>query len=294
MSVKFDFMSIVIHPFLEPGSGSYSFVVANPESHTCAIIDAALGICPTGNAINTDSADSMLDWIKAHKFVVRWILETHVHADRPSAASYLKSHLLCAQTAIGALTPNISGYDILLREGDKICLDHECGLVLETPGHTPGCVSFQFGDFLFVGDTLFMPDIGTARCDFPGGSAEQLYGSIQRLLALPEETRLFVCHDYGADGKSDNGRSGRRCRFVTTVAEEKAYNVHVGGAAKIEKFVQMRTQRDDTLAAPKWQEVAIPANLNCLPVSAVEKLIATTTQSQSKIARSAEETSISR
>ncbi len=266
-------MSVTIHPFFEATSGSYSFIVANADSKTCAIVDAALGISAEAEQgeprLNTDCADLMIDWVQAHDFVARWILETHVHADRPSASGYLKSKLLCAQTAIGADTPDVSGYDKLLNEGDKICLGHSCGRVLATPGHTPGCISYQFEDAVFVGDTLFMPDSGTARCDFPGGNPETLYNSIQRILALPDTTRLYVCHDYG---HSANGEP-RRSRFVTTVAEERQANIHVGGAAAIERFVHLRTTRDATLATPKWAHLSIPANLACMGLPGIGGLV---------------------
>lgn len=266
-------MSVTIHPFFEASSGSFSFIVANPDSKTCAIVDAALGITATDESghpvLNTDCADQIVDWIEAHKFVARWILETHVHADRPSASGYLKSRLLCAQTAIGAATPDVSGYDKLLHEGDKICLGHSCGRVMETPGHTPGCVSYQFDDAVFVGDTLFMPDSGTARCDFPGGNPEVLYESIQRILALPDDTRLYVCHDYGHSAQGEP----RRSRFVTTVAEEKQQNIHVGCAASVERFVDMRTTRDAGLATPKWAHLAIPANLACMGLPGIGGLV---------------------
>jgi glyoxylase-like metal-dependent hydrolase (beta-lactamase superfamily II) len=259
-------MSLTIHPFFEPSSGSYSFIVANPESKCCAIIDAALGVDPVGNVVNTHTADLMLDWLHAHDFVVRWILETHVHADRPSACGYLKSHLLCAKTAIGAGTPNVSGYDQLLSDGDKLCLGHACGRVLSTPGHTPGCVSYQFDNAVFVGDTLFIPDAGTARCDFPGGCPHRLYKSIKKLLQLPDKTRLYVCHDYGV--------GGRRNRFVTTVAEEKAQNIHLCASSDEDDFAVLRTRRDKTLAMPRWQDIAIPANLRCMNLGGIQSLMA--------------------
>ncbi|NOX52086.1 MAG: MBL fold metallo-hydrolase [Gammaproteobacteria bacterium] len=263
-------MSLTIHPFFEPSTGSYSFIVANPESKCCAIIDAALSVSEKSvregvNQPNTDSADLMLDWVEAHGFVVRWLLDTHIHADRPSATGYLKSKLLCAQSAIGALMPNVSGYDVLLSDGDKICLDHMCGRVIETPGHTPGCVSYQFDDCVFVGDTLFMPDTGTARCDFPGSCPYMLYESIQKILSLPDDTRLYICHDYGGDG--------RRNRFVTTVAEQREKNIHVGQQASIEKFVDLRTKRDKTLSTPRWADIAIPANLKCMGLSGITSLL---------------------
>ena len=264
-------MRLTVHPFFESSSGSLSFIVACPESELCAVIDPALGVDDQGN-LNTDCADLMLDWIKAQHYTARWILETHVHADRPSAAAYLKQHLLCAQTAIGADSPDVTGYDQLLRHDDKICLGHACGRVIATPGHTPGCVSYHFDDFVFVGDTLFMPDTGTARCDFPGGCAHRLYQSIQQILSLPEETRLYVCHDYGGDG--------RRHRYVTTVAEEKAQNIHVGAGAGCDDFVRMRTERDAGLAQPRWANFSIPANMQCLPPAGVADLVAQSARPQ--------------
>ena len=252
-------MSLVVHPFFEPSSCSYSYIVACPDSRSCVVIDAALGVSAEGGharpQMNTHTADLMLDLVEAHRYRLRYILETHVHADRPSAAAYLKSRALCAQTVIGRDTPHVTGYERYVGEGDKLCLDGSCARVLATPGHTPGCVSYQFDDFVFVGDTLFMPDTGTARCDFPGGCAGVLYRSINRILSLPPETRLFMCHDYGGDG--------RRHRFVTTVAEERSSNIHVATGCCEQKFVAMRRARDATLAAPKWAEFSIPFNLHC-------------------------------
>ncbi len=267
-------MTITVHPFYESSTGSYSYVVANAGSGCCAIIDAALGVseCDGGAArFDTHTADLMWDWIHAHGFTLRYLLETHVHADRPTASGYLKSRAMCAQTVIGAGTPRLMsggartacapGYDRLVNDGDKLCLDRACLRVISTPGHTPGCVSYQCDNFVFVGDTLFMPDAGTARCDFPGGCATTLYGSIQKLLALPDETRLFMCHDYQPDG--------RRPRFVTTVAEQRAGNVHVGEQVSGKQFVAKRTARDATLAEPRWQTLSIPANLACADLTAL-------------------------
>lgn len=264
-------MSLCVHPFLEASSGSYGFVVANPESRTAAIIDAPLGV-DEADAITTDCADQMVDWIEAHDLTVRFLLDTHVHADRPSGTAYLKTKFLCAQTAIGSGTPDVSGYDRLLEDGEKLCLGHACGRVMATPGHTPGCVSYLFDDFLFVGDTLFMPDIGTARCDFPGGDAEVLYDSIRKILALPEDTKIYMCHDYP---------DGRRSRFVTTVREEKSKNIHVGSGASRQQFVSLRKTRDATLKAPRWADFSIPANLACMSLEAVECLVDEVHQNQS-------------
>ena len=262
-------MSLTVHPFFEVSSGSFSFVVANAEAKICAVIDPALGVNADGVSLNTDTADQIVDWIDAHNYVARWILETHVHADRPSAAGYLNTRLMCAQTAIGADNPDVCGYDTLLNEGDKICLAHSCGIVLATPGHTPGCVSYQFDNAIFVGDTLFMPDTGTARCDFPGGCASTLFRSIERILSLPGDTRIYVCHDYGETAQGEP----RRSRFVTTVDEQRELNVHVGNPAAMENFVDIRNRRDATLDAPRWSAFSIPANLACMNINRIDSLI---------------------
>lgn len=258
-------MTICVHPFSEPSSGSYGFIVVNPESSTAAIIDAPLGVSEQCE-LNTYCADQMIDWIKAHNLTVRFLLDTHVHADRPSATAYLKSHFLCATSGIGSGTPGLVGYDRFLEEGDKLCLGHACGRVIATPGHTPGCVSYLFDNCVFVGDTLFMPDIGTARCDFPGGDADVMYASIASILALPDETRIFMCHDYP---------EGRRSRFVTTVAEERAENIHVGHGTPQAQFACVRRTRDAMLRAPKWADFSIPANLECMNVQSIEAMIKT-------------------
>ena len=261
-------MSLMVNPFFEASTGSFCYIVANPESRCCAIIDAPLGVVCGDTVVNTHTADAMLDWIHAHEFVARWILETHVHADRPSAAGYLKSHLLCAKTAIGDGVPNLQGYDQLLGDGEKICLGHTHGRVIATPGHTPGCVSYQFDNAVFVGDTLFMPDTGTARCDFPGGSPILLYKSIEKLLSLPDCTRLYVCHDYPGDR--------RRNRCVTTVAEQKLANIHWRATTCADSFAALRSQRDRTLAPPRWQAISIPANLQCKDIGEIQVLLTQT------------------
>ena len=256
-------MSLCIHPFLETSSGSYGFVVANLESQTAAIIDPPLGV-DGQSQVNTHCADQIVDWVHAHDLTVRFLLDTHIHADRPSATGYLKSRFLCAQSCIGAGTDEVSGYDRLLENDEKLCLGHACGRVMATPGHTRGCVSFVFDDHIFVGDTLFMPDIGTARCDFPGGDARSLYNSIRKILSLSDRSRIYMCHDYP---------DGRRSRFVTTVGEEKSKNIHVGAGASVDEFVTMRTTRDAALSTPRWADFSIPANLACLDMVGINALV---------------------
>jgi len=258
-------MTITVHPFFEPTSGSFSFIVANPESKCCAIIDAALGMELARHAVNTDRADQMLDWIAAHGYVVRWILETHIHADRPSASGYLKSKLLCAQTATGRGHPQIQGYDRLLQEGDILALGHASGRVIATPGHTPWSVSYQFSNAVFVGNTLLMPDSGTARCDLAGGCARELYHSIQRLLDLPGDARLFVSYD--------GNHSGRRPQYFATVNCQRTHNVYLASAANVESFVALRQDKDAALMPPRWQSVAVPANLRCMNLCDVQSLV---------------------
>jgi glyoxylase-like metal-dependent hydrolase (beta-lactamase superfamily II) len=197
---------------------------------------------------------------------VEWLLETHVHADHLSAARYLKSRFVCAQSGIGAgvqavrdlIDPSLPEperlFDRLLEDGDRICLGHASGRVVETPGHTPACVSYRFEDVVFVGDTLFMPDYGSARCDFPGGDAATLYRSIQRLLALPEPTKLFMCHDYAPGGRAH--------RYLTTVAEQRCHNVHVKQGTSQAEFVAFRTERDRELTEPALMDPAVRFNLS--------------------------------
>jgi len=259
----------MVHPFFDPETCSYSYAVVNPESRTCAIIDSVLNYDPVSGRPDTRSADFMIEFVRANDLIVEWILETHVHADHLSAARYLKQNFVCAQTAIGAgvvqVQANIaksfklscavdgSQFDRLLEDNDRLCLGHACGRVMHTPGHTPACVTYVFADCAFVGDTLFMPDYGTARCDFPGGDARTLYRSIGRILALPDETRLFMCHDYAPNG--------RGYRFLTTVAEQQRLNVHLQASDSEESFVRLRRERDAALSPPRLMVPALKANV---------------------------------
>jgi glyoxylase-like metal-dependent hydrolase (beta-lactamase superfamily II) len=262
-------MSILVHPFFDPETYTYSYAVVNPESRSCAVIDAVLNYDLSTGETTTRSADALVEFVHANDLMVEWILETHVHADHLSAAAYLKHQFMGAQTAIGAGVTEVQAhfsevldvpcavdgrqFDRLFADNDRICLGHACGRVIHTPGHTPACVTYVFEDHAFVGDTLFMPDYGTARCDFPGGDARTLYQSIQKILDLPEDTRLFMCHDYGPNG--------RDYRFLTTVAEEKHSNIHVKVGNCEESFTTMRADLDAYLSAPRLMVPSLQTNI---------------------------------
>ncbi len=257
-------MNPFVHPFFDPTSCTYSYVVVDPLSRQCAIIDAVLDFDADTESTTTTSADSLADFIQCNHLHVAWVLETHVHADHVSAAPYLRAKFPQAKVAIGAgiaqLYKQMSlhngqrlTFDVLLEDGHELRLGNITGTALATPGHTPVCMTFLFGDCAFVGDTLFMPDFGTARCDFPGGNAETLFQSIQRLFALPTKTQLYMCHDYAP--------GGRAYRYCTTVAEERAHNIHVNQKINQADFVRKRMARDATLAPPKLLHTALAHNL---------------------------------
>ncbi len=262
-------MNLVVHPFFDAGTFSWSYVLANPGTGCCAVIDPVLGYDAATGRMDTVGADAILELISANGYGVEWILETHVHADHLSAGRYIKERLVCAQLAIGAGVREVQArlapehglsiptdgrqFDRLLEDGERICVGHACGRVMYTPGHTAACVSYVFDRFVFVGDTVFMPDYGTARCDFPGGNAVDLYRSVQKLYALPGATRMLVCHDYAP--------GGRGYRFAVTVDEARRSNVMLRPDTPIDDFVAARNQRDQGLAPPKLLEPALRANL---------------------------------
>ena len=263
--------SPLVHPFLHPGSHSFSYVLVDGSSNAAIIVDPVL------DTAGDNPADQMLEFIRSNRLLVSWILETHVHADHLTAAHYLRERLPGAQIACSSAVADLRqnrtatgtgasavlgrGADRYLEDGDCLDLGHLRGHALATPGHTPTCMTFLFGDCAFVGDTLFMPDLGTARCDFPGGSAHTLYQSIARILALPDHTRLFLCHDYPPEGRDH--------QYQTTVGEQRAHNVHVKQTIAPCDFVGMRTARDATLAAPAMMERALPYNVGVLQRSKV-------------------------
>lgn len=261
---------VVTHFFDEP-TNTFSYVVQDPDSRACAILDSVLDFDYAAGRTDVRSADQIIAFIREHQLEVEWVLETHVHADHLSAAPYLHAHL-GGKTAIGAnivevqeifaKTFNVGGdfsrdgsqFDVLFEEGDTFTIGTLEGQVLHTPGHTPACITYVLGDAAFVGDTLFMPDYGTARCDFPGGDARTLYHSIQKVLALPERTRLFLCHDYKAPGRDT-------FEYETSVAEQLSANVHVHEGVSEEAFVEMRTERDATLGMPTLIIPAVQVNM---------------------------------
>ena len=261
---------IVTHFFDEP-TNTFSYVVQDPDSQSCAILDSVLDFDYAAGRTDVRSADEIIAFVRDNGLEVEWILETHVHADHLSAAPYLHE-ALGGKTGIGAKITVVqdvfgkvfnagtefardgSQFDHLFEEGDTFTIGHLEGRVLHTPGHTPACLTYVICDAAFVGDTLFMPDYGTARADFPGGSARQLYRSIRKVLALAPETRLFLCHDYKAPGRDFYA-------WETTVAEERASNVHVRDGISEEDFVAMREARDKTLSMPKLIIPSIQVNM---------------------------------
>lgn len=245
--------------FFDPATFTVTYVVHDPATRRAAVIDPVLDFAPRNARTATRSADAVLDHVARQGLTVDWLLETHAHADHLSAGHYLKGKT-GAPVVIGAaitqvqarfaplfgaddIVPDGSQFDRLVGEGDVLPLGELDIRVMHTPGHTPGCVSYVIGDVVFVGDTLFMPDYGTARCDFPGGSAPALFASIRRILALPEGTRMFVGHDYLPEGRSEY-------RWETSVAEQRAHNIHIHEGVSEADFVAMRQARDAGLDAP--------------------------------------------
>ncbi|MBI5334618.1 MAG: MBL fold metallo-hydrolase [Burkholderiales bacterium] len=248
-----------IQAFFDPQTWTVSYVVADPATRTAAVIDPVLDYDFKSGHTATTSADRILAHLREHGLSLQWILETHAHADHLSGAHYIRQHaggriaigqhIRTVQRTFKALfnlersfLPDGSQFDHLLADGDTLPIGGLTLTALHVPGHTPADMAYQIGDAVFVGDTLFMPDVGTARADFPGGDARQLWRSIQRLLALPPATRLFVCHDYPP--------AGREPRWQTTVAEQRAHNIHVRDGIDEDAFVAMRQARDATLEAP--------------------------------------------
>ena len=260
-----------VDAFFDPATFTYSYVVSDPTTKHCAIIDSVLDYDPASGRTSFASADRLIAHVHEHKLTVDWLLETHVHADHLSAAPYLKrelggklgigANITVVQNTFGKLfnagcefATDGSQFDHLFADGDTFTIGSIKAHALHTPGHTPACMTYVIGDAGFVGDTLFMPDYGTARCDFPGGSAHTLYQSIRKLFSLPGETRLFMCHDYKAPGRDDY-------RFETTVAEERAHNVHVHEGISEEDFVAMRSKRDATLGMPTLILPSVQVNM---------------------------------
>ena len=264
-------MTPKVHSFFDEATNTITYVVREPEGRACAIIDSVLDFDYASGRTDTRSADAVIEFITREGLKVEWILETHVHADHLSAAPYLQERLggrigigekiTVVQETFGKVfnegtrfQRDGSQFDRLFVQGDSFMIGQMRGDVLHTPGHTPACLTYVIGDAAFVGDTLFMPDFGTARCDFPGGSAETMWDSVQKILSLPDDTRIFVGHDYKAEGRDHYA-------WETTVGEQKRLNKHVGAGKSREDFIRMRTERDAKLAMPKLIVPSLQVNM---------------------------------
>ena len=263
-----------LHPeveaFFDEPTNTISYIVKDPTSDACAVVDSVMDLDYAAGRITHDSADRMVARIKERGLKLEWIIETHVHADHLSAAPYLQQELggkigigegiMTVQDTFGKIfnegtefQRDGSQFDALFKDGDTYTVGNMQGFAMFTPGHTPACMVHVIGDAAFTGDTLFMPDGGSARADFPGSDAGVLYDSIMKVLSLPDEMRLFMCHDYGP--------GGREIAWETTVGEEKANNIHVGGGKTKEEFVKFRTERDAQLAMPKLIIPSLQVNM---------------------------------
>ena len=257
-------------PFFDPATNTISYIVKDPNSPACAVIDSVMDFDYASGHISYEHADAIIAYIREHHWRLEWLLETHVHADHLSAAPYIQQQLggrlgigeniTIVQDTFGKVfnegtefQRDGSQFDRLFADGDSYQIGTITGQVLHTPGHTPACTTHIIGNAAFVGDTLFMPDGGSARADFPGGDAATLYRSIRRLLTLPDEMRLFMCHDYGPNG--------RDIRWETTVGEERRHNVHVHDGVTEAEFVALREARDKTLAMPKLIIPSLQVNM---------------------------------
>jgi glyoxylase-like metal-dependent hydrolase (beta-lactamase superfamily II) len=259
-----------VHGIFDPATWTVTYVVYEKEGSPCAIIDSVLDYDPKSGRTRTDSADKVIDFVREKNLTVAWILETHAHADHLTAAPYLKKKL-GGKTAIGdhisavqkvfksifhlesEFSTDGSQFDHLLKDGEHFSIGALSANTMYVPGHTPACVAYQIADAVFVGDTMFMPDVGTARCDFPGGDAKTLYASAKKILSLPDETRLFMCHDYPP--------TDRPVVFETTVGEQRRKNIHVHDGISEAAFVDMRTKRDATLEMPVLILPAVQINI---------------------------------
>ncbi|AQQ67416.1 MBL fold metallo-hydrolase [Microbulbifer agarilyticus] len=261
----------LVQAFLDPDSETWSYVIYDRDGGSAAVIDAVLDFDNASGRTSTDGASKIVEFVQDKDLTVEWILETHAHADHLSAAPYIREHL-GGKIAIGDHIRQVQGifrevfnlerefladgsqFDHLFHDGDTFTIGDLKGQVIYVPGHTPADMAWLIGDALFVGDTLFLPDVGSARCDFPGGDAHALYQSVQKLLALPEETRMFMCHDYPPNGS-------RAHEYETTVGAQKRSNIHLHQGVSEADFVTMRTERDATLAMPRLILPSIQVNI---------------------------------
>ena len=256
--------------FFDVATNTISYVIADPKTKACAVMDSVMDIDYASGRITHDHANKIFDHIVTNSLTLEWIIETHVHADHLSGAPYLQEKLggkigisariMEVQETFGKIfnegtdfQRDGSQFDALFQDGDRYNIGDIDAFVMATPGHTPACMVHVMGDAAFAGDTMFMPDGGSARADFPGGDAGELYDSIQKVLTLPDAMRLFMCHDYGPNG--------RDIAWETTVADEKAHNIHVGGGVSREAFVTLRSERDATLAMPKLIIPSLQVNM---------------------------------
>ncbi|MET0319332.1 MAG: MBL fold metallo-hydrolase [Duganella sp.] len=261
-------MTPQIQAFYDKATGTVTYVVYAEDGGDCAIIDSVLDYEPKSGRTSTAGADQVIAFVRAHRLATVWLLETHAHADHLSAAPYLKqalggkiaigSHIADVQKAFARVYPRAPGvqreFDHLFAPDEVFAIGPLQAHALHVPGHTPADLAYRIGDAVFVGDTMFMPDVGSARCDFPGGCAATLYRSVRRLLDLPPATRLFMCHDYPP--------AGRAPRWEVTVAEQRAHNIHIHDGVTEEEFVTMRTRRDATLDMPVLILPAIQVNIS--------------------------------
>jgi glyoxylase-like metal-dependent hydrolase (beta-lactamase superfamily II) len=260
----------LIKDFFDPETWTFTYVVYEGDGSPCVIIDSVLNYDPKSGRTRTQSADEVIAFVKAHQLQTTWILETHAHADHLTAAPYLQTHLggklaigdhiTSVQTVFKGIfnlddrfKTNGTQFDHLLKEDESLVFGNLTLKALFVPGHTPACMAYEIGDAIFVGDTLFMPDVGSARCDFPGGDAKTLYRSIQKILSYPEQTKLYMCHDYPP--------TDRPVACMSTVADEKVGNIHVHDGVTESQFVEMRTARDKTLEMPVLILPSIQVNI---------------------------------
>jgi glyoxylase-like metal-dependent hydrolase (beta-lactamase superfamily II) len=259
-----------VKAFFDDKTNTVSYVVKDPNSNACAVIDSVMDIDYAAGRVTYHSADAIIGYVRQHGLKLEWLIETHVHADHLSGAPYIQEKLggkigigeniTIVQETFGKIfnegtefQRDGSQFDRLFKDGDSYTIGAMNAYAMHTPGHTPACMTHVIGDAAFVGDTLFMPDGGSARADFPGGDARTLYRSMKRILSLPDQTRLFMCHDYGP--------SGREIRWETTVAEEREHNIHVKDGIEEDDFVRIREARDKTLEMPKLIIPSLQVNM---------------------------------
>jgi glyoxylase-like metal-dependent hydrolase (beta-lactamase superfamily II) len=260
-----------VNAFFDQDTNTVSYVVTDPQTRHCAIVDSVLDYAANAGRTRHDSAQRLVDFVKAEELTVDWLLETHVHADHLSAAPWIQQqvggklaigeHIRTVQDTFGKIfnagtefARDGRQFDHLFADGERYKIGNLEARAIHTPGHTPACMSHVIGDAVFVGDTLFMPDYGTARCDFPGGDARTLYQSVQKLLALPDDTRMFLCHDYLPDSRSE-------IQWETTVGDQRRDNIHVHEGISEDEFVSMRERRDATLDMPRLILPSVQINM---------------------------------